>query len=72
MEGVVVFVMLSSKATWLLAPIFKAANNGELSSDSEYDVKDLEGCTVSAMTSRGTDNNGNLRNNLAGFAPAKE
>lgn len=71
MEGVVVFVMLSSKASWLLAPIFKAANAGQLDPNTEYDVKDLEGCSVRAMTTRGTDNNGNIRNNLAGFMPVE-
>lgn len=72
MEGVTVFVMISSKASWLLAPIFRACLNGqELDPEKDYDPQDLVGCTIQAMTSRGTDNNGNIRNNLSGYSPAE-
>src|SRR5574343_965537 len=66
MEGVVVFVQISSKAKWLLAPIFRAANNGEaLSTEQEYEIDDLVGCQFSAMTTRGQSEPGNYFNNLS-------
>jgi|WetSurMetagenome_2_1015567.scaffolds.fasta_scaffold404833_1 hypothetical protein len=72
MEGVVVFVQISSKAKWLLAPIFRAANNGEpLEKDKSYEIDDLVGCTFSAMTSRGQSEQGNYFNNLSDWKPVE-
>lgn len=71
MEGVVVFVMLSSKAGWLIAPIVKACNGGELEAGVEYNPEDLKGCRVSAMTTRGTREDGGMFNSLNDFKPVE-
>lgn len=71
MEGVTVFVMISSKASWLMAPIFKAANNGTLDPNAEYDPEDLKGVRISAMTTRGTRQDGSLQNVLSDYRPVE-
>jgi hypothetical protein len=71
MEGVVVFVMLSSKASWLIAPIVKACNGGVLEAGVEYNVEDLAGCQVTAMTTRGTRDDGGMFNSLNDFKPVE-
>ena len=71
MEGVTVFVQISSKASWLMAPIFKAANNGVLDPEVEYDPEDLVGIQISAMTTRGTRQDGSLQNVLSDYRPVE-
>ncbi len=71
MEGVPVFVMISSKADWLMAPIFKAANGGkDLLPGEDYDTDDLIGVTLSAMTTRGQRDDGSPFNMLSDYMPA--
>jgi hypothetical protein len=70
MEGVPVFVMISSKAGWLLTPIFKAANGGKpLESGTDYDTDDLLGVSLSAMTTRGQREDGSPFNMLSDYMP---
>ena len=70
MDGVPVFVMISSKAGWLLTPIFKAANGGKpLDADAEYDTDDLVGVSLSAMTTRGQREDGSPFNMLSDYMP---
>jgi hypothetical protein len=71
MEGVVVFVMISSKAPWLLAPIFKAASGGELVPGKNYELDDLKGVVLSAMTVRGQREDGSQFNNLTDYRPVE-
>jgi hypothetical protein len=70
MDGVPVFVMISSKAGWLLTPIFKAANGGKpLETGVEYDTDDLVGVSLSAMTTRGQREDGSPFNMLSDYMP---
>lgn len=70
MDGVPVFVMISSKAGWLLTPIFKAANGGKpLDPDQDYDTDDLVGVSLSAMTTRGQRDDGSPFNMLSDYMP---
>lgn len=72
MTGVVVFVQISSKAKWLLAPIFKAANGGkELEKGVGYNTDDLADVILSAMTTRGQRDDGSYFNALGDWQPAK-
>ena len=70
MKGVRVFVMASSKAGWLITPIFKAANNGvPLEAGRDYNTDDLKGVKVSAMTVRGQRDDGSYFNSLVDWKP---
>ena len=65
MAGVTVFLQISSKAKWLLTPIFKAANGGkDLTPGQDYNTDDLVGVSVSAMTTRGQREDGTYFNSL--------
>lgn len=72
MLGVPVTVMISSKAKWLLPPIFKAANGGkDLEAGTEYNTDDLVGVNFSAYTSRGSRQDGSPFNQLGDWMPAQ-
>lgn len=72
MTGVLVFVQISSKAKWLLAPIFKAANGGNpLVAGESYELNDLVGVNLSAMTTRGMRDDGTYFNSLGDWQPIK-
>lgn len=72
MAGVLVVVGISSKAKWLLVPLFRAANGGkELEKDYQYNTDDLKGVVISAMTSRGQTDQGTYFNALGDYLPAQ-
>jgi hypothetical protein len=73
MKDVVIFIQISSKAPWLLMPIFKAANGGkDLVEGQEYNTDDLKNVRLSAMTNRGTREDGSQLNNLTGWSAFDE
>ena len=71
MEGVLVTKLYSSKAGWAMVPLIKAVNGGkDVSSDTPFELNDLVGVQVQAMTRRG-DFNGTATNDLVDFRPIK-
>ena len=71
MEGVLVTKLYSSKAGWAMVPLIKAVNNGkEPGAETPFELNDLIGVSVTAMTRRG-DFNGSSINDLVDFRPKK-
>jgi hypothetical protein len=72
MAGVSVFYMASSKAGWLIAPIVKAANGGKAPVPGQkYEIDDLKGVVLTAMTARGQREDGTYFNSLSDFKPVE-
>lgn len=71
MNGVLVTKLYSSKAGWAMVPLMKAINSGkEPLPETEFELNDLVGIKVTAMTRRG-DFNGSTINDLVDFRPVR-